>query len=59
VLVTSHILAEIERTVDRVAILLDGRLLTVEQITHATVATPPPSALEALFLQLTQEKAMQ
>lgn len=32
VLVTSHILAEIERVADRVAILLDGRLLTVEPI---------------------------
>lgn len=32
VLVTSHILAEIERVADRVAILLDGRLLTVEAI---------------------------
>src|SRR4029079_1310551 len=29
VLVTSHILAEMERIADRVAILLDGRLLTV------------------------------
>lgn len=32
VLVTSHILAEIERVADRVAILLDGRLLTVEPV---------------------------
>ncbi len=59
VLVTSHILAEIERTADRVAILLDGRLLTVEQIAHETVAAPVPSRLEALFLELTQAKAMQ
>ena len=43
VLVTSHILAEIERTADRAAILLDGRLLTVEQIAHETVAAPAPS----------------
>ena len=35
VLVTSHILAEIERVADRVAILLDGRLLTVERIERA------------------------
>ncbi|WP_165838765.1 ABC transporter ATP-binding protein [Roseicella frigidaeris] len=32
VLVTSHILAEMERVADRVAILLDGRLLTVQRI---------------------------
>ena len=58
VLVTSHILGEIERTADRVAILLDGRLLTVEAITRETTALPPPSALEALFLKLTQAKAI-
>jgi ABC-2 type transport system ATP-binding protein len=59
VLVTSHILAEIERTADRVAILLDGRLLTVEQIAHGTLAAPVSSPLETLFLELTQAKAMQ
>lgn len=32
VLITSHILAEIERVADRAAILLDGRLLTVQPI---------------------------
>jgi ABC-2 type transport system ATP-binding protein len=32
VLVTSHILAEMERVADRVAILLDGRLLTVHPL---------------------------
>ena len=32
VLVTSHILAEMERVADRVAILLDGRLLTVHTL---------------------------
>lgn len=32
VLVTSHVLAEIERVADRAAILLDGRLLTIERI---------------------------
>jgi ABC-2 type transport system ATP-binding protein len=57
VLVTSHILAEIERTADRVAILLDGRLLTIEAIARETT-TAPPSRLEALFLNLTQAKAM-
>jgi ABC-2 type transport system ATP-binding protein len=58
VLVTSHILAEIERTADRAAILLDGRLLTVEQITRETATPSPPSRLEALFLDLTQAKAI-
>ena len=58
VLVTSHILAEIERTADRAAILLDGRLLTVEQITRETAMAPVPSRLEALFLELTQAKAI-
>jgi ABC-2 type transport system ATP-binding protein len=57
VLVTSHILSEIERTADRAAILLDGRLLTVEQIDRETAA-PPASRLETLFLKLTQTKAM-
>jgi gliding motility-associated transport system ATP-binding protein len=33
VLVTSHILAEMERVADRVAILLDGRLLAVHSLT--------------------------
>ena len=32
VIVTSHILSEIERVADRVAILLDGRLLAVVRI---------------------------
>jgi ABC-2 type transport system ATP-binding protein len=58
VLVTSHILAEIERTADRVAILLDGKLLTVEEIGQDAAAAPPTSRLETLFLNLTQAKAM-
>jgi ABC-2 type transport system ATP-binding protein len=58
VLVTSHILAEIERTADRAAILLDGRLLTVEQIAQEAVVAPVASALEVLFLDLTQAKAI-
>jgi ABC-2 type transport system ATP-binding protein len=45
VIVTSHILGEIEKTVDRVAILLRGALLTV----RAMAETPD---LEALFLSL-------
>ena len=53
VLMTSHILSEIERIADRVAILLDGRLLTVERLAPADHAAPSPSGLEALFLQLT------
>jgi ABC-2 type transport system ATP-binding protein len=35
VLVTSHVLAEMERVADRVGILLDGRLLTVHQLAGA------------------------
>jgi ABC-2 type transport system ATP-binding protein len=35
VIVTSHILGEIERVADRVAILLDGRLLAVHQVKAA------------------------
>jgi len=58
VLVTSHILAEIERTADRVAILLDGRLLTVEHLGGDHAGVPPPSRLETLFLNLTQAKAI-
>ena len=46
VLVSSHILGEIARTADRVAILLRGRLLAV----RAMAETPD---LEDLFLSLT------
>ena len=35
ILVTSHVLAEIERVAHRAAILLDGKLLTVHQLTAA------------------------
>jgi len=48
ILITSHILAEVERVAHRVAILLDGRLLAVHELAGATVA------LEDLFLQLTE-----
>jgi len=46
VLVSSHILGEIQKVADRVAILLSGRLLAVRRM----VDTPD---LEALFLSLT------
>ena len=46
VIMSSHILGEVEKTADRVAILLDGRLLSVQ----AMADTPD---LEALFLSLT------
>jgi len=58
VLVTSHILSEIERTADRAAILLDGRLLTVEEVGGGETVAAPASRLETLFLDLTQTKAM-
>lgn len=59
VLVTSHVLAEIERVADRIAILLDGRLLTVQPIARQEDIVPAASRLETLFLELTQAKAMQ
>lgn len=46
IIMSSHILSEVEKTVQRVAILLEGRLLTVRE-----VAEIPD--LEALFLSLT------
>jgi ABC-2 type transport system ATP-binding protein len=48
VLVTSHILAEVERVAHRVAILLEGRLLAVHALAGAKVG------LEEIFLQLTE-----
>jgi ABC-2 type transport system ATP-binding protein len=48
VLVTSHILTEIERVAHRVAILLEGRLLAVHELAGATIG------LEDLFLRLTE-----
>jgi gliding motility-associated transport system ATP-binding protein len=46
VIMSSHILGEVEKTADRVAILLGGRLLSVQAVSE----TPD---LEALFLSLT------
>jgi ABC-2 type transport system ATP-binding protein len=46
IIMSSHILSEVEKTAQRVAILLEGRLLTV----RAMADTPD---LEALFLSLT------
>jgi ABC-2 type transport system ATP-binding protein len=53
VLLTSHILSEIERMADRVAILLDGRLLTVQSLAQTDRAAEQASDLERLFLRLT------
>jgi ABC-2 type transport system ATP-binding protein len=50
VLVTSHILSEIERLADRVAILLDGRLLALEAMTDGAGRRID---LEQRFLELT------
>jgi len=47
ILVTSHILVEIERVAQRVAILLDGRLLGVRTLADSSMG------LEELFLSLT------
>ena len=46
VLMSSHILSEVEKTSDRVAVMLDGRLLGV----RAMADTPD---LESWFLSLT------
>jgi ABC-2 type transport system ATP-binding protein len=43
---SSHILSEVEKTCDRVAVLLDGRLLGVRALAET-------SDLEAWFLSLT------
>ena len=48
ILVTSHILVEIERVAHRVAILLEGRLLGVRALADTTIG------LEELFLSLTE-----
>jgi ABC-2 type transport system ATP-binding protein len=48
ILVTSHILVEIERVAHRVAILLDGRLLGVQALSDSSMG------LEELFLSLTE-----
>lgn len=48
VLVTSHILSEVERVADRAAILLDGRLLTVQRVERGgadlLIEAPAPAA---------------
>jgi len=53
VLVTSHILGEIEKVADRAAILLDGRLLAIEDLRTDRGSKPD---LETRFLELTAEK---
>jgi ABC-2 type transport system ATP-binding protein len=52
VIVTSHILSEIERVADRVAILLHGRLLAVVGLAEIASAG---SDLERMFLDLTAD----
>ena len=52
VIVTSHILSEIERVADRVAILLHGRLLAVVRLAELASAG---GDLERTFLDLTAE----
>jgi len=53
ILVSSHVLAEIERVADRAAILLDGRLLDVLPLEGV-----PPGGLEQIFLRLTADEAV-
>ena len=52
ILISSHVLAEIERVADRAAILLDGRLLAVLPLDGV-----PPGGLEQIFLQLTADES--
>jgi ABC-2 type transport system ATP-binding protein len=52
IIVTSHILSEIERVADRVAILLQGRLLAVVGMAEIVSAG---SDLERTFLDLTAD----
>jgi ABC-2 type transport system ATP-binding protein len=52
IVVTSHILSEIERVADRVAILLHGRLLAVVGMAEIVASG---SDLERTFLDLTAE----
>jgi ABC-2 type transport system ATP-binding protein len=59
VLVASHVLSEIERIADRVAVLLDGRLLSFERVNRDGEANDAPlSRLESRFLELTRSKAV-
>ncbi|MFL5829001.1 MAG: ABC transporter ATP-binding protein [Solirubrobacteraceae bacterium] len=51
VLISSHVLAEVARTVDSALILSRGRLLAERRIADL----PDPQALEALYLDLTTE----
>jgi gliding motility-associated transport system ATP-binding protein len=53
ILVTSHILGEIEKVADRAAILLDGRLLAIEDLDAAQGAA---FDLETRFLELTADR---
>jgi gliding motility-associated transport system ATP-binding protein len=53
ILVTSHILGEIEKVADRAAILLNGRLLAIE-VLRADQATT--TDLETRFLELTADQ---
>ena len=54
IVVSSHVLAEIERVADRAAILLDGRLLDVLPLTGIA-----PGELEQTFLRLTADDSAQ
>jgi ABC-2 type transport system ATP-binding protein len=51
VIVTSHILGEIEKVANQVAILLDGRLLSIETLDRTSAV---PADLESRFLELTE-----
>jgi ABC-2 type transport system ATP-binding protein len=52
VLISSHLLDEVERTADRVAIMNHGRLLATEKVTAGTAGT-----VAELFFSLTTKGA--
>jgi ABC-2 type transport system ATP-binding protein len=51
--VSSHLLAEVAQTVDRVVIVDHGRLVLAAPLCEVTGSEPEPSSLEDVFLELT------
>lgn len=55
ILLSSHILSELEKTADRIGILEDGRLL--EEISPKEAQGCFPGGLEELFVRVTERRA--
>ena len=53
VLVSSHLLAEVARTADRIVVISEGRLRFDGDLTELGAGADDPDALEAAFLRLT------